>query len=145
MATVLTPKDFATATPSWWCPGCGDYGVLSALKQALSELGKIPKDVALRAGLRAGALLQEQELSSGMVGSRFVQVDDDLQREDKVSVEVAVQGVPVPPAVAQQDRRRLVLPGVVVHAQPFIQGVRPRGRAAEFRVPVAGDRQQPGI
>ena len=32
MTATLTPKDFATATPSWWCPGCGDYGVLSALK-----------------------------------------------------------------------------------------------------------------
>jgi 2-oxoglutarate ferredoxin oxidoreductase subunit beta len=51
MATMLTPKDFATATPSWWCPGCGDYGVLSALKQALSELGKIPKDVAFVSGI----------------------------------------------------------------------------------------------
>ena len=80
-----------------------------------------------------------------MVGSRFVQVDDDLQREDEVSVEVAVQCVPVPLAVAQQDCCRLVLPGVVAHAQPFIQRVRPRGGAAEFRVPVAGDRHQPGV
>jgi 2-oxoglutarate ferredoxin oxidoreductase subunit alpha len=29
MAMLMSPKDFATATPSWWCPGCGDYGVLS--------------------------------------------------------------------------------------------------------------------
>jgi hypothetical protein len=96
------------------------------------------------AGLRARALLKEQELSSGMVGSRFVQVDHDLQREDEVSVEVAVQGVPVSLAVAQQDRRRLVLPGVMARAQPFMQRARPRGGVAGFRVPVAGDRQQPG-
>ncbi len=51
MATVLTPKDFATATDSWWCPGCGDYGVLSALKQSLAELGLIPKDVAFVSGI----------------------------------------------------------------------------------------------
>jgi len=51
MAVMLTPKDFATATPSWWCPGCGDYGVLSALKQALAELGKQPKDVAFVSGI----------------------------------------------------------------------------------------------
>ena len=96
-------------------------------------------------GLRAGALLEEQEFSSAMVDPRFAQVDHDLQREDEVSVEVAVQGVPVPLDVAQQDRRRLVLPGVVAHAQPFVQRVRPRGGAAELRVPVAGDRQQPGV
>ncbi|HTW83617.1 MAG TPA: 2-oxoacid:ferredoxin oxidoreductase subunit beta [Candidatus Sulfotelmatobacter sp.] len=51
MAIALTPKDFATATPSWWCPGCGDYGVLSALKQALAELGRQPKDVAFISGI----------------------------------------------------------------------------------------------
>ncbi len=51
MTAVLTPKDFATATPSWWCPGCGDYGVLSALKSALAELGKNPKDVAFVSGI----------------------------------------------------------------------------------------------
>ncbi len=51
MTAMLTPKDFATATPSWWCPGCGDYGVLSALKQALAELGKQPKDVAFISGI----------------------------------------------------------------------------------------------
>jgi 2-oxoglutarate ferredoxin oxidoreductase subunit beta len=51
LSAVLTPKDFATATPSWWCPGCGDYGVLAALKSALAELGKNPKDVAFVSGI----------------------------------------------------------------------------------------------
>ena len=51
MAAVLTPKDFATATPSWWCPGCGDFGVIAALKSALAELGLLPKDVAFVSGI----------------------------------------------------------------------------------------------
>ncbi|MEO6990628.1 MAG: 2-oxoacid:ferredoxin oxidoreductase subunit beta [Candidatus Baltobacteraceae bacterium] len=51
MATTLTAKDFATATPSWWCPGCGDFGVIAALKSALAELGKVPKDVAFVSGI----------------------------------------------------------------------------------------------
>jgi len=51
MATMMTPKDFATATPSWWCPGCGDFGVLSALKQALAELGEQPNNVAFVSGI----------------------------------------------------------------------------------------------
>jgi 2-oxoglutarate ferredoxin oxidoreductase subunit beta len=51
MAVTLVPKDFATATPAWWCPGCGDYGVLSALKTALAELGREPKDVAFVSGI----------------------------------------------------------------------------------------------
>ena len=51
MATLMSPKEFATATPAWWCPGCGDYGVLSALKQALAELALVPKDVAFVSGI----------------------------------------------------------------------------------------------
>jgi 2-oxoglutarate ferredoxin oxidoreductase subunit beta len=51
MATQLSPKDFATATPSWWCAGCGDFGVLSALKQACAELELQPKDVAFISGI----------------------------------------------------------------------------------------------
>ncbi|MBV8642619.1 MAG: 2-oxoacid:ferredoxin oxidoreductase subunit beta, partial [Candidatus Eremiobacteraeota bacterium] len=51
MATMLTPKDFATATASWWCPGCGDYGVLSALKSALAELELRPENVAFVSGI----------------------------------------------------------------------------------------------
>ncbi len=51
MATQLTPKDFATATPSWWCAGCGDFGVLAALKQACADLCLQPKDVAFISGI----------------------------------------------------------------------------------------------
>src|ERR1700726_3143271 len=51
MAIQLTPKDFATATPSWWCPGCGDFGVLSSLKQAAADMGLQPKDTAFVSGI----------------------------------------------------------------------------------------------
>jgi 2-oxoglutarate/2-oxoacid ferredoxin oxidoreductase subunit beta len=51
MALVMSPKDFATATPSWWCPGCGDFGVLASLKSACAELSLNPKDVAFVSGI----------------------------------------------------------------------------------------------
>lgn len=51
MATVLSPKDFATATPSWWCAGCGDFGVLAALKQACANLSLEPRNVAFISGI----------------------------------------------------------------------------------------------
>lgn len=51
MVVVMSPKEFATATPSWWCPGCGDYGVLASLKQACAELALQPKDVAFVSGI----------------------------------------------------------------------------------------------
>ncbi|WP_394353263.1 hypothetical protein [Haloterrigena gelatinilytica] len=31
-----------------WCPGCGDFGVLKSLKQALPEAGKTPEEVPPR-------------------------------------------------------------------------------------------------
>jgi len=51
VASVLSPKDFATATPSWWCAGCGDFGVLASLKQACADLELRPKDVAFISGI----------------------------------------------------------------------------------------------
>jgi 2-oxoglutarate ferredoxin oxidoreductase subunit beta len=51
MATTTTAKDFATTTASWWCPGCGDFGVIAALKQAAAELELRPKDVAFISGI----------------------------------------------------------------------------------------------
>jgi len=51
MATTITAKDFATHTASWWCAGCGDFGVIAALKQAAAELELRPKDVAFVSGI----------------------------------------------------------------------------------------------
>ncbi|VVB76194.1 2-oxoglutarate synthase subunit KorB [Candidatus Tiddalikarchaeum anstoanum] len=34
-----------------WCPGCGNYGILTALKQALSELDIPQKDIVLTSGI----------------------------------------------------------------------------------------------
>ncbi|MBO8141501.1 MAG: 2-oxoacid:ferredoxin oxidoreductase subunit beta [Firmicutes bacterium] len=43
--------DFKTNEKSWWCPGCGDFGVLAALQKALVDLGVEPHNVALVAGI----------------------------------------------------------------------------------------------
>jgi 2-oxoglutarate ferredoxin oxidoreductase subunit beta len=40
---VLTKKDFQSDQEVRWCPGCGDYAILSAVQQVLPELG-IPKE-----------------------------------------------------------------------------------------------------
>ena len=36
---ALKPKDYKSAAHPTWCPGCGDFGVLSALYQAMAQLG----------------------------------------------------------------------------------------------------------
>jgi 2-oxoglutarate ferredoxin oxidoreductase subunit beta len=48
---MATMADFKTSEKSWWCPGCGDFGVLAALQKALVELGIEPENVALVSGI----------------------------------------------------------------------------------------------
>jgi 2-oxoglutarate ferredoxin oxidoreductase subunit beta len=47
----LTIKDFKGKSEPDWCPGCGDFGVLSALKQAIAELGLYPHEVMVISGI----------------------------------------------------------------------------------------------
>ncbi len=39
----LTPKDYGNDQHVRWCPGCGDYSILSQVKKVLSEL-QVPKE-----------------------------------------------------------------------------------------------------
>ncbi len=39
----LTQKDFTSSDDVRWCPGCGDYGILSSVLKVMPELG-IPKE-----------------------------------------------------------------------------------------------------
>jgi 2-oxoglutarate ferredoxin oxidoreductase subunit beta len=43
MSTVLTKKEFQTDQEVRWCPGCGDYAILSAVQAVFPELG-IPRE-----------------------------------------------------------------------------------------------------
>ena len=47
----LTIKDFKGKAEPDWCPGCGDFGVLSALKMALAELGVRPHEAMVISGI----------------------------------------------------------------------------------------------
>lgn len=39
MEKKLTPNDFSSPLPIKWCPGCGDYAILTSVKRAMAELG----------------------------------------------------------------------------------------------------------
>ena len=39
----LTPKDFVSGQDVRWCPGCGDYAILSQMQKVLPELG-LPRE-----------------------------------------------------------------------------------------------------
>jgi 2-oxoglutarate ferredoxin oxidoreductase subunit beta len=40
---ILTPEDLATNQEVRWCPGCGDFSILTQLKQVLAGLG-VPRE-----------------------------------------------------------------------------------------------------
>jgi len=48
-----------------WCPGCGDFGVLKALKGAMADLGKNPEEVLLVTGIGCSGKLNSYFESYG--------------------------------------------------------------------------------
>jgi len=50
-AAALKPQSFKSDLKPVWCPGCGDYGVLSATTKALALLGLAPENVVLVSGI----------------------------------------------------------------------------------------------
>ena len=48
---MVTIKDYATTIPIAWCPGCGNFGILQALKKAVVEMGLEPHQVLFVSGI----------------------------------------------------------------------------------------------
>jgi 2-oxoglutarate ferredoxin oxidoreductase subunit beta len=48
---ALKTSDFRTDVFADWCPGCGDFGIMTALQMALAELGKEPHQVVIVSGI----------------------------------------------------------------------------------------------
>ena len=50
-AGALTKADFQSDQETRWCPGCGDYAVLSAVQQFMPELGIPPERIVFITGI----------------------------------------------------------------------------------------------
>lgn len=48
---TLTHKEYATDVHNDWCPGCGDFGILSAIQISLAELNIPPHKIACVSGI----------------------------------------------------------------------------------------------
>jgi len=48
-------NDFKSPDPIAWCPGCGNFGILTSLKRSLVKLGRQPKDLLLVSGIGQAA------------------------------------------------------------------------------------------
>ena len=46
-----TKKDFVSDQEVKWCPGCGDYVILSAIQTALSKIGRKKEDIVFVSGI----------------------------------------------------------------------------------------------
>jgi 2-oxoglutarate/2-oxoacid ferredoxin oxidoreductase subunit beta len=51
MSARLTKADFQSDQETRWCPGCGDYAVLSAVQQFMPELGIPPERIVFITGI----------------------------------------------------------------------------------------------
>jgi 2-oxoglutarate ferredoxin oxidoreductase subunit beta len=54
---TLTRKDFSSDQELRWCPGCGDYGIATALQLMLPEMGIAPHDMVFVSGIGCAARL----------------------------------------------------------------------------------------
>jgi len=50
-APALTAQQFKSDVKPVWCPGCGDYTVLSSITKALAILAVTPENVAIVSGI----------------------------------------------------------------------------------------------
>jgi len=53
----MDPKAFQSDDPIAWCPGCGNFGILNAMKKAFAASGKAPKDILMVSGIGQAAKL----------------------------------------------------------------------------------------
>jgi 2-oxoglutarate ferredoxin oxidoreductase subunit beta len=48
---MVTLDDFYSDDPIAWCPGCGNFSILKALKNAFVQLGKMPHEIVIVSGI----------------------------------------------------------------------------------------------
>lgn len=52
---MASPKDFESDYENQWCPGCGNFGILAAMKDAFVQLGLAPHQLLLVSGIGQAA------------------------------------------------------------------------------------------
>jgi 2-oxoglutarate ferredoxin oxidoreductase subunit beta len=67
VVTRLDPKAFDAEAEITWCPGCGDFAILRALKVALSELDIAPHQVLVVSGIGCGSKLPDYTNVNGLM------------------------------------------------------------------------------
>src|SRR3954464_255542 len=63
---TLTRKDFSSDQEVRWCPGCGDYSVLTALQLMMPELGVRPENQVFVSGIGCSSRFPYSMKTSGV-------------------------------------------------------------------------------
>lgn len=64
---VVKAKDYASPIKPTWCPGCGDFGILAAVKQGLVQAGLGPHEVLVVSGIGCGSKLPDYAHVNGFM------------------------------------------------------------------------------
>jgi len=62
---MVEVKDYDSPVRHTWCPGCGDYGILNALKRALVQAELAPHQVVICTGIGCGSKLPDYMTVNG--------------------------------------------------------------------------------
>ena len=64
---AVKTKDYASDVKPTWCPGCGDFGILAAVKQALVKAGIAPHEALIVSGIGCGSKLPDYVTVNGFM------------------------------------------------------------------------------
>jgi len=64
----LTFKSYDGEREITWCPGCGDYGIIAAVKQSLAQLQIPPHETFFVSGIGCGSKLPDYLKANGYLG-----------------------------------------------------------------------------
>ena len=64
---MIKKKEFVTFETAW-CPGCGDFAILEALKETLEEMNKSPHEVLVVGGIGQAAKTPQYINANGFEG-----------------------------------------------------------------------------
>jgi 2-oxoglutarate ferredoxin oxidoreductase subunit beta len=64
---AVTAKDYNGPVKPTWCPGCGDYGILAAVKMGLVQAGLAPHQVLVVSGIGCGSKLPDYASVNGFM------------------------------------------------------------------------------
>jgi 2-oxoglutarate ferredoxin oxidoreductase subunit beta len=64
---AATVKDYRSPVQPTWCPGCGDFGILNAVKQGLVKAGLAPHQVLMVSGIGCGSKLPDYAHINGFM------------------------------------------------------------------------------